>query len=106
MRFPAKTRREFRSRHLGRRRREECLRGEFGGTADRARDNDKEQDERAGYAKDHPQLVRHRLEFLSPQDAMDSLAGKPVYLGLAMSRDRTLVVKPQNLLMNLPLQRD
>ena len=30
-------------------------------------------------------------------------AGSPVYLGLAFRPDRTLKVKPQNLLLNLPL---
>ena len=31
------------------------------------------------------------------------VAGKPVYLGLAMSAEHTLKLKPQNLLINLPL---
>jgi hypothetical protein len=31
------------------------------------------------------------------------VAGKPVYLGLAMSVEQTLKLKPQNLLINLPL---
>ncbi|MBX2805007.1 MAG: hypothetical protein KTR19_03450 [Hyphomicrobiales bacterium] len=51
-------------------------------------------------------IALYRLEFLNPQDAMDTLAGKPVYLGLAMSKDKSLVLKPQNLLINLPLRRD
>jgi hypothetical protein len=33
------------------------------------------------------------------------VAGKPVYLGLAMSAEQTLKLKPQNLLINLPLAR-
>ena len=32
------------------------------------------------------------------------MAGRPVYLGLACRPDRTLKVKPQNLLANLPLR--
>jgi hypothetical protein len=32
------------------------------------------------------------------------LAGRPVYLGLAVREDRTLKVKPQNLLVGLPLR--
>ena len=32
------------------------------------------------------------------------MAGRPVYLGLACRPDRTLKVKPQNLLVNLPLR--
>jgi hypothetical protein len=31
------------------------------------------------------------------------VAGKPVYLGLAMNAEQTLKLKPQNLLINLPL---
>jgi hypothetical protein len=31
------------------------------------------------------------------------MAGRPVYLGLAVREDRTLKLKPQNLLVNLPL---
>jgi hypothetical protein len=48
----------------------------------------------------------YRLEFLDPQDALDSLRGKPIYLGLAMNDKRRLIFKPQNLLTNLPLRRD
>ncbi len=48
----------------------------------------------------------YRLEFLDPQDAMDSLRGKPIYLGLAMNDERRLIFKPQNLLTNLPVRRD
>ena len=33
------------------------------------------------------------------------VAGKPVYLGLAMTADQQLRIKPQNLLLNLPLAR-
>jgi hypothetical protein len=51
-------------------------------------------------------LALYRLEFLNPDDAMDSLKGKPIYLALAMNDDKKLVFKPQNLLTNLPLQRD
>ena len=31
------------------------------------------------------------------------VAGKPVYLGLAIGEDQSLKLKPQNLLVNLPL---
>jgi hypothetical protein len=33
------------------------------------------------------------------------IAGAPVFLGLAMTPDGTLRMKPQNLLLNLPLAR-
>ena len=44
-----------------------------------------------------------RLEFANPAEMRADVAGKPVYLGLAMSADGTLRLKPQNLLLNLPL---
>jgi hypothetical protein len=44
-----------------------------------------------------------RLDFANPAEMRVDVAGKPVYLGLAMSADDTLKLKPQNLLLNLPL---
>jgi len=32
-----------------------------------------------------------------------AIAGRPVYLGMAMDNERQLKLKPQNLLLNLPL---
>jgi Family of unknown function (DUF6352) len=46
-----------------------------------------------------------RLEFLDRSDILNSMAGKPIYLGLAMDGSDRIKVKPQNLLTNLPLQR-
>jgi hypothetical protein len=46
-----------------------------------------------------------RLDFLDPQDALPEMAGKPVYLGLAMNEQGLLKLKPQNLLLNLPFAR-
>lgn len=48
-------------------------------------------------------LFRMRLGPDTPVIAR--VAGKPVYLGLAMDRARRLRLKPQNLLVNLPLAR-
>jgi hypothetical protein len=48
-------------------------------------------------------LMRLDFERLSEQDA--SVAGKPVYLALAMDEDGVLRMKPQNLLFNLPVAR-
>jgi hypothetical protein len=48
-------------------------------------------------------LALYRLEFLEYSEIMDTMRSKPVYLGLAMNADRKLVMKPQNLLTNLPL---
>ena len=44
-----------------------------------------------------------RLEFADPAEMRADVAGTPVYLGLAMTADGTLKLKPQNLLLNLPL---
>ena len=55
-----------------------------------------------------PERLKHllglfRLEFANPDEMRADIAGKPVYLGLAMTRAQTLKLKPQNLLLNLPL---
>jgi len=34
-----------------------------------------------------------------------ALAGRPVYLAMAMDRDQRLRLKPQNLLLNLPIAK-
>ena len=39
----------------------------------------------------------------SPPEMRPDVAGKPDYLGLAMNEDGLLRLKPQNLLLNLPL---
>ncbi|MGI9357695.1 MAG: DUF6352 family protein [Rhizobiaceae bacterium] len=51
-------------------------------------------------------LSLYRMEFRNPEDAMDAVRGKPVYLGVAMNDEKRLVFKPQNLLTNLPIRRD
>ena len=45
-----------------------------------------------------------RLDFADPGAVIDTMRGKPVWLGLAMTADRKVKVKPQNLLVNLPLR--
>ncbi|MGO8917142.1 MAG: DUF6352 family protein [Stellaceae bacterium] len=50
-------------------------------------------------------LALFRLSFADAAAARPELAGKPVYLGLAMSADGRVRLKPQNLLINLPLAR-
>ncbi len=45
-----------------------------------------------------------RLDFADPQDMRPDIAGKPVYLGLMMNVDGVVKLKPQNLLVNLPLR--
>jgi hypothetical protein len=50
-------------------------------------------------------VLLFRLEFRDAADVVDEMAGRPVYLGLACSPERTLKLKPQNLLINLPLRK-
>ncbi|WP_349360413.1 DUF6352 family protein [Stappia sp.] len=46
-----------------------------------------------------------RLDFDTRGDVVETMRGKPVWLGLAMGADGILRMKPQNLLTNLPLRR-
>ena len=46
-----------------------------------------------------------RVDFRDPVVMQPEMAGAPVFLGLAAAADGTLRMKPQNLLMNLPLAR-
>lgn len=48
-------------------------------------------------------LSLFRLEFADPAAMRADIAGRPVYLAMAMTPDRRLRLKPQNLLLNLPL---
>jgi len=45
-----------------------------------------------------------RLDFADPRDVRPDVAGKPVYLGLMMNAQGIVKLKPQNLLVNLPLR--
>ncbi len=44
-----------------------------------------------------------QLEFNHPQDMRADVQGHPVYLGMAVDERKNLQLKPQNLLINLPL---
>ncbi len=46
-----------------------------------------------------------RLEFVNPADMLAEVAGRPVYLAMATDENHRLNLKPQNLLLNLPLAR-
>ena len=46
-----------------------------------------------------------RIDFRDPVVLRPEMAGLPVFLGLATAPDGILRMKPQNLLMNLPLAR-
>lgn len=46
-----------------------------------------------------------KLVFVNPSDMLASVTGRPVYLAMAMDEQGRLKLKPQNLLLNLPLAR-
>lgn len=50
-------------------------------------------------------LCLFELRFKDPNDMRQNIAGKPVYLAIAMDAENKLKMKPQNLLLNLPLNR-
>lgn len=47
-----------------------------------------------------------RLEFQDPSAMLERVAGRPVYLAMAMDPEQRLRLKPQNLLLGLPLRQD
>jgi Family of unknown function (DUF6352) len=49
-------------------------------------------------------LALFRLEFRDPDAMLPRVAGRPVYLGLAMDSGGRVRMKPQNLVVNLPLR--
>ncbi len=51
-------------------------------------------------------IALFKLDFRNPADAAPSKQHKPVYLGLAMGRNNRVKMKPQNLLINLPLAKE
>lgn len=51
----------------------------------------------------HRLLALFRLEFKEPACMLERVRGRPVYLGLMAGPDQRLKVKPQNLILNLPL---
>jgi hypothetical protein len=48
-------------------------------------------------------LALFRMDFADPACLRPDVAGKPVYLALAMDEENVVRMKPQNLLLNLPL---
>jgi hypothetical protein len=50
-------------------------------------------------------LCLFRLEFADAADMRPAIKGRPVYLAMAMDHAQRLNLKPQNLLLNLPLAR-
>ncbi len=50
-------------------------------------------------------MALFRLDFEDGEAVIETMRGKPVWLGLAMTPDHRAKVKPQNLLTNLPLKQ-
>ncbi|RYG10293.1 MAG: hypothetical protein EON92_12955, partial [Burkholderiales bacterium] len=50
-------------------------------------------------------LCLFRLDFVEPGAMRAEVSGRPVYLAMAMDEHQRLKLKPQNLLLNLPLAR-
>jgi hypothetical protein len=50
-------------------------------------------------------LCLFRLTFEDPRVMRPEVAGRPVFLAMAMDESNRLRLKPQNLLLNLPLAR-
>lgn len=46
----------------------------------------------------------YRLDFADPGDVIENVRGEPVYLLMAMSADKVLRLKPQNLVTGLPVR--
>ena len=64
--------------------------------------NDLYQDREVEESRQARLISLFRLTFADPADMRADVAGKPVYLGLAVTGDNQLKLKPQNLLLNLP----
>ena len=67
--------------------------------------NDLYEDRDVGAARLQRLVSLFRLDFADPLDMRADIAGKPVYLGLMMNAAGIVRVKPQNLLVNLPLRQ-
>ena len=49
-------------------------------------------------------VALYRLTFRDPELITDAMKGDPIYLILAMTSDRLIRMKPQNLLTGLPIR--
>lgn len=48
-------------------------------------------------------IALYRIDFSDPSDMREHIAGRPVYLALSMDEEGGVRMKPQNLLLNLPV---
>ncbi len=67
--------------------------------------NDLYQGQDVGDERMASMLCLFRLDFEEPGAMRPDVAGRPVYLAMAMDESKRLRLKPQNLLLNLPLAR-
>jgi len=67
--------------------------------------NDLYQDQPVDEARHQRLMCLFRLAFAQPLDMRSDVAGRPVYLAMAQDSNGLLKLKPQNLLLNLPLAR-
>lgn len=67
--------------------------------------NDLYRGEEVDEARMHLLLALFRLDFADAADMRADVAGRPVWLAMAMDAKHRLRLKPQNLLVNLPLAR-
>ena len=51
-------------------------------------------------------LSLFRMEFEDPNQMRSDIAGRPIYMALSMTPEKKVRLKPQNLLVNLPLARE
>ncbi len=62
-----------------------------------------------GAEVDHGRMRRllslFRMDFVNESDMREDIAGRPVYMALSANEDDVVRMKPQNLLVNLPLAR-
>ncbi len=65
--------------------------------------NDLYNGESVGEARLARLLSLFRLDFADPQQMRSDIAGRPIYLAMMMTEAGTLRLKPQNLLVSLPL---
>lgn len=65
--------------------------------------NDLYQGKSLSEARQRRLISLFRLRFADPAQQREDVRGKPVYLGLAMTAEGLLRLKPQNLLLNLPI---
>jgi len=67
--------------------------------------NDLYQDQPVDEVRHQRLMCLFKLEFAQPLDMRSDVAGRPVYLAMAQDAQGLLKLKPQNLLLNLPLAR-